>query len=59
MPSIMEKHLKEHGHHFERSLNPKLYDELYGDYVPEESSSEQLDGVIPFRSEAISDATGV
>lgn len=59
MPSIMEKHLKEHGHHFERSLNPKLYDELYGDYVPEESSSEQLEGVIPFRSEAISDATGV
>lgn len=59
MSNLMEKHLKEHGHHFERSLNPKLYDELYGDYVPDESPSERIEDVIPFNSEAASDASYV
>lgn len=59
MSDLMEKHLKEYGHHFERSLNPKLYDELYGDYVPDESPSEQIDDVIPFSSETVSDNTYV
>ena len=59
MSNLMEKHLKEHGHHFERSLNPKLYDELYGDYVPDESPSERIEDVIPFNSEAVSDASYV
>ena len=57
MSNLMEKHLKEHGHHFERSLNPKLYDELYGDYVPDESPSERIEDVIPFNSEAVPDAS--
>lgn len=59
MSDLMEKHLKEYGHHFERSLNPKLYDELYGDYVPDESSSERIEDVIPFNSETVSDASYV
>lgn len=59
MSNLMEKHLKEYGHHFERSLNPKLYDELYGDYVPDESTGERLDDVIPFSSEPVSESTYV
>ena len=59
MSNLMEKHLKEYGHHFERSLNPKLYDELYGDYVPDESPSERIEDVIPFNSETVSDASYV
>ena len=59
MSNLMEKHLKEYGHHFERSLNPKLYDELYGDYVPDESPSERIEDVIPFNSETVSDGTYV
>lgn len=59
MSNLMEKHLKEYGHHFERSLNPKLYDELYGDYVPDESQSERIEDVIPFNSETVSDASYV
>lgn len=59
MSDLMEKHLKEYGHHFERSLNPKLYDELYGDYVPDESPSERIEDVIPFNSETVSDASYV
>ena len=59
MSDLMEKHLKEYGHHFERSLNPKLYDELYGDYVPDESTSERIEDVIPFHPEAVSDASYV
>ena len=59
MSNLMEKHLKEYGHQFERSLNPKLYDELYGDYVPDESPSERIEDVIPFNSETVSDASYV
>ena len=59
MSNLMEKHLKEYGHHFERSLNPKLYDELYGDYVPEESPGERIEDVIPFNSETVADASYV
>lgn len=59
MSNLMEKHLREYGHHFERSLNPKLYDELYGDYVPDESPSERIEDVIPFNSETVSDASYV
>ena len=59
MPNLMEKHLKEYGHHFERSLNPKLYDELYGDYVPDESPRERIEDVIPFNPETVSDASYV
>lgn len=59
MSNLMEKHLKEYGHHFERSLNPKLYDELYGDYIPDDSPSEQIEDVIPFNSETVSDASYV
>lgn len=59
MSNLMENHLKEYGHHFERSLNPKLYDELYGDYVPDESPSERTEDVIPFNSETVSDASYV
>lgn len=59
MSNLMEKHLKEYGHHFERSLNPKLYDELYGDSVPDESPSERIEDVIPFNSETVSDASYV
>ena len=59
MSNLMEKHLREYGHHFERPLNPKLYDELYGDYVPDESPSERIEDVIPFNSETVSDASYV
>lgn len=59
MSNLMEKHLKEYGHHFERSLNPKLYDELYGDYVPDESPRERIEDVIPFNPETVSDASYV
>lgn len=59
MSDLMEKHLKEYGHHFDRSLNPKLYDELYGDCVPDESSSERIEDVISFNSEPVSESTYV
>ena len=59
MSNLMEKHLKECGYQLERYLKTKLYDEFYGDYVPDESPSERIEDVIPFNSETVSDASYV
>lgn len=58
MPSKMEQHLRDYGHHFERNLNPKLYDEQYGDYEGDTGSQQEAEA-LPDTARTDTDMTAV